>query len=66
MVIADEILTPKGLFATREIGAQMSYFIEKYKGINESFMSGCRQLQLYINLRGVSKKLKIINKQTKS
>lgn len=28
---ADEIQTPKGLFATREIGAHMSYFIANYK-----------------------------------
>lgn len=39
---ADEIQTPKGLFATRDVGAHMSYFIANYKGgRNESFMYGC-------------------------
>lgn len=38
---ADEIQTPKGLFATRDIGVHMSYFIANYKGgRNESFMYG--------------------------
>lgn len=38
---ADEIQTPKGLFATRNIGTHMSYFIANYKGgRNESFMYG--------------------------
>jgi hypothetical protein len=39
---ADELQTPKGLFASRDIGAHMSYFIANYKGgRNESFMYGC-------------------------
>lgn len=29
---AYEIQTPKGLYATREVGAHMSYFISNYKG----------------------------------
>ena len=38
---ADEIQTPKGLFATRDVGAHMSYYIANYKGgRNESFMYG--------------------------
>lgn len=38
---ADEIQTPKGLFASRNIGTHMSYFIANYKGgRNESFMYG--------------------------
>lgn len=38
---ADEIQTPKGLFATRDVGVHMSYFIANYKGgRNESFMYG--------------------------
>jgi hypothetical protein len=38
---ADEIQTPKGLFATRNIGTHMSYYIANYKGgRNESFMYG--------------------------
>ena len=37
----DEMPTPKGWFATREIGLHMSYFIANYKGgRNESFMYG--------------------------
>lgn len=38
---ASEIQTPKGLFATRGVGAHMSYYIANYKGgRNESFMYG--------------------------
>lgn len=38
---ADEVQTPKGLFASRDVGAHMSYFIANYKGgRNESFMYG--------------------------
>lgn len=38
---ADEVQTPKGLHATGEVGAHMSYFIANYKGgRNESFMYG--------------------------
>jgi len=38
---ANEIQTPKGLFATRNVGAHMSYYIANYKGgRNESFMYG--------------------------
>ena len=38
---ADEVQTPKGLFATGDVGAHMSYFIANYKGgRNESFMYG--------------------------
>ena len=38
---ADELQTPKGLFASGDIGAHMSYFIANYKGgRNESFMYG--------------------------
>jgi hypothetical protein len=29
---ADEVQTPKGVFATREIGAHMSSLIANYKG----------------------------------
>lgn len=37
----NEMQTPKGLFATRDIGVHMSYFIANYKGgRNESFMYG--------------------------
>ena len=36
-----EIQTPKGLYATRNIGTHLSYFIANYKGgRNESFMYG--------------------------
>lgn len=39
---SDEIQTPKGLFATGDVGLHMSYFIGNYKGgRNESFMYGC-------------------------
>jgi hypothetical protein len=39
---ADERQTPKGFFATRDVGAHMSYLIANYKGDrNESFMYGC-------------------------
>jgi len=38
---ANEIQTPKGLFATKDVGAHMSYYIANYKGgRNESFMYG--------------------------
>jgi hypothetical protein len=38
---AAEIQTSKGLSATRDVGAHMSYFIANYKGgKNESFMYG--------------------------
>jgi hypothetical protein len=38
---AHELQTPKGLFATRDVGAHMSYYIANYKGgRNESFMYG--------------------------
>jgi hypothetical protein len=38
---ASEIQTPKGLFATRDVGIHMSYYITNYKGgRNESFMYG--------------------------
>ena len=38
---ADEIQTPKGLYATRNIGTYLSHFIANYKGgRNESFMYG--------------------------
>jgi hypothetical protein len=38
---ASEIQTPKGLFATRDVGIHMSYYIANYKGgRNESFMYG--------------------------
>lgn len=38
---ASEIQTPKGLFATRDVGVHMSYYIANYKGgRNESFMYG--------------------------
>jgi hypothetical protein len=34
--------SPKGLYATRDVGAHMSYFIANYKGgRNESFLFGC-------------------------
>jgi hypothetical protein len=37
----DEIQTPKGLFASGDIGTHLSYFIANYKGgRNESFMYG--------------------------
>jgi hypothetical protein len=37
----DELQTPKGLFASRDVGAHMSYYIANYKGgRNESFMYG--------------------------
>jgi hypothetical protein len=37
----DEIQTPKGLFASRDVGAHLSYYIANYKGgRNESFMYG--------------------------
>jgi hypothetical protein len=39
---ANDIQTPKGLFATGVVGVQRSYFIANYKGgRNESFMYGC-------------------------
>lgn len=38
---SDEVQTPKGLFATGDVGLHMSYFIGNYKGgRNESFMYG--------------------------
>ena len=38
---SDEVQTPKGLFATGQVGLHMSYFIGNYKGgRNESFMYG--------------------------
>jgi hypothetical protein len=38
---ADEVQTPKGLFATGDLGLNMSYYIGNYKGgRNESFMYG--------------------------
>jgi hypothetical protein len=38
---ADEIQTPKGLFASKDIGTHLSYYIANYKGgRNESFMYG--------------------------
>ena len=41
---ADEIQTPKGLFASRDVGAHLSYFIANYKGgRNESFMYGSEE-----------------------
>jgi hypothetical protein len=37
----NQIFTPKGIFATRDVGAHMTYFIANYKGgRNESFMYG--------------------------
>lgn len=37
----NSIQTPKGLFATRDVGVHMSYYIANYKGgRNESFMYG--------------------------
>lgn len=37
----NEVQTPKGLFATGDVGSHMSYFIANYKGgRNESFMYG--------------------------
>jgi hypothetical protein len=47
---ADELQTPKGLFASRNIGAHMSYFIANYKGgRNESFMYGCDEKTNWID-----------------
>jgi hypothetical protein len=41
MGYAYEVQTPKGLFATGEVGLNLSYYIGKYKGgRNESFMYG--------------------------
>ena len=38
---ADEIQTPKGLFASKDVGTHLSYYIANYKGgRNESFMYG--------------------------
>jgi hypothetical protein len=38
---ADEVQTPKGLFATGDVGLHLSYYIGNYKGgRNESFMYG--------------------------
>lgn len=38
---ADELQTPKGLFASGDVGLHMSYYIGNYKGgRNESFMYG--------------------------
>lgn len=38
---ADEVQTPKGLHATGQVGAHLSYYIANYKGgRNESFMYG--------------------------
>ena len=42
MGYAGEVKTPKGLFATGEVGLHLSYYIGNYKGgRNESFMYGC-------------------------
>lgn len=39
---AEELQTPKSLYATGDIGTHMSYYIANYKGgRNESFMYGC-------------------------
>ena len=39
---ASDVQTPKGLFATKDVGVHMSYYIANYKGgRNESFMYGC-------------------------
>jgi hypothetical protein len=41
---ADEVQTPKGLFATGEVGLSLPLFIGNYKGgRNESFMYGCEE-----------------------
>jgi hypothetical protein len=40
----DEVQTPKGLFATGDVGLYLSHFIGNYKGgRNESFMYGCNE-----------------------
>jgi len=47
---ADEIQTPKGLFATGSVGVHMSYFIANYKGgRNESFMYGVDESSEWID-----------------
>lgn len=38
---SEELLTPKGLSATEDVGLHLSYYIGNYKGgRNESFMYG--------------------------
>lgn len=52
---ADEIQTPKGLFATGDVGAHLSYYIANYKGgRNESFMYGTDETTTWIDYDLVS------------
>jgi hypothetical protein len=47
---SDEVQTPKGLFATGDVGLHMSYYIGNYKGgRNESFMYGAESKTLWFD-----------------
>jgi hypothetical protein len=52
---ADEVQTPKGLFATGDVGLHLSYYIGNYKGgRNESFMYGAEDETIWYDYDLVS------------